>query len=311
MIAQVAFEAALLVLLTWASLLSVRAGLFDVSLDAKFAIGIVAALFAWQFCPEVLRNNLLLAGVFGTLVAVGSAGAIGGVYGWLSARRKLDQIVAGMALNFAIIPLAAWAYGAWYRPWESSDKGIHNLSRQLTDHYADQSAAAWIIAIGVLVASAFLAWAANNTVTGTRLMASGLSSAAAAEAGVDVDDFRAKAAKWSGYCCGLAGALYVYFISPSFTAESTIGRGFLALAITMTARRSVFYVCCLAFALGVLKTLSQTLLRSLLKDRVADSTVGFMADAIPPLLVLVVLALLHIFVKRLLPGLIRRPQVIR
>lgn len=302
MMTQVTFEAALLVLLTWAALLSVRAGLFDVSLDAKFAVGCVTTLFAWRFCPEVLRNNLLFAGILGIVVSVASAGAVGSIYGWLAARRKLDPIVSGMALNFATIPLAAWAVGAWYRPWESANQGARNLSRMLTERYTDQSGGAWGIFLFILLGSALFTWWANNTVTGTRLMASGLSEAAAAEAGLNVNDLRAKAAKWSGYCCGLAGALYIYFISPSFMAESTIGRGFLALAITMSARRSVFLVCILAFLLGGLRTLSQTVLRSLLEDRVGESAVGYIADAVPTFLILFVLAMLHISVRRLSPS---------
>lgn len=297
---QAAFEGSLLVLLTWAALLSIRAGLFNVALEAKFAVGMFATLLAWRYCPAVLRNNLLLAGILGTLMAALLAGVVGHFYGWLTAKRHLDPIVSGVALNFSIIPLAAWASNVLYRSWERNAPGTNNLSRRLTELYSDQSSAALVISVVILVASAMFAWWIISTVTGTRLMASGLSSSAALEAGIDVNEIRARAARWSGYYCGLAGALYIYFISPSsFTADATIGRGFLALAVTLIARKSVFWVCCVAFLLGAVRTGSQTMLRRLLEGQGSESIVGFIAEAAPFFIILL------IFVLQLLPRLSR------
>src|ERR1039458_9329117 len=287
---QAAFEGIMLLVLTWAAMFSVRAGLFNLALEAEFASGIVASFFAWMFCPSIMRLNLFVAGLGCVVVATIVGGVVGKVYGWLTARADLDPIVCGIALNGAIVPFGAWAYSSWYLPWESAERGGRNLSARIMALNLDE--AGLVLCFIVLAAglSGFFTWWLRNSPKGTRLLASGLSEAAAREAGIEVRRIRLTASVWSGCVCALAGALYVFFVSASsYSTESTMGRGFVALAVSLSARRGVFLVGWLAFVLGALSTLSQTWFRDIFSSRIQEGNIAFIAGAIPYFAVLALL----------------------
>jgi simple sugar transport system permease protein len=201
-------------------------------------------------------EGMMLTGAFAgyaVAVATGSAGAgvvgagiagcaVGGVFAFATLGWRIDQIVAGMAVN--LLALGATGLGAralWAgNPPPSpvvSPVAIPGLSQlPLVGSLFTQSPYAY----GGVLLGLLIGWGLARTRAGVRLRAVGESARAADAEGVPVVRTRLLAVLAGATLAGIAGSSLSLALSDTFSEGMTSGRGFIALAVVIFGRWSAW-----------------------------------------------------------------------
>jgi simple sugar transport system permease protein len=195
-----------------------RAGSIQIGIEGTMLIGAFSAFAAgFQTGSPALS---LAAGAGGGLLA-------GALFAIVSVAGRADPILTGTAWNLVAFGGTAFGYrlltGATGAVLQVATlpRGLLGLDGALLAVFALPAA----VQIGLRV-----------TRPGLRLAAAGENPAALHSQGISVVAVRTGASLFSGVTAGLAGALLVVTVSPTFVEGMTSGRGFLALALVVFAR---------------------------------------------------------------------------
>ena len=208
-----------------------RAGMFNVGIEGMMLVGAFVGVAARS-------GDMTYTGVIAAAVVTGILGLL---YGVVVAVLRADQIVAGVGLNIIAIGATSLLRRLWGLSAEGAvPAGI--LGEQPVPLLVDipfvggilfrQSPLVYLAYVVLPLVAFFLL----RTRSGLLLRSVGESAAAADSAGVSVLSKRVWAMTFGGVMAGLAGAyLSVVATSGVFIDNMTLGRGFLAIAITILA----------------------------------------------------------------------------
>ncbi|MGG7464658.1 ABC transporter permease [Plantibacter sp. YIM 135347] len=225
LVAAVTIAAPILLAAT-GELVSQRAGVMNVGLEGIMLGGAFGGYLTMVFTGDMLLGFLggIVAGLlFGALMAV------------LAIEAKVDQIVAGIALNLLGFGVTAFLNGDFFSKPESFDPlprvAIPLLSGIPVLGPVVFTQDVFVYAVVVVVVAVGLAL--NRTTWGIGLKAVGENPIAADAAGVSVRGMRWAAVLFAGACAGAAGA-YVSIGDVGVFREAMVGgRGYLALAAVL------------------------------------------------------------------------------
>ncbi len=225
-----------------AGLYSERSGIFDIGLEGKM----LAAAFAAASVAYVSGSAWygLGAGIFvSVLVSI--------LHGFASITNKGNQIVSGVAINFAAAGLTAVLGQAWFSQGGRTPQ-LEKTARFEPIILPGAEAIRDVPIIGPIYAGllsghniltylAFLAvpfswWVLYRTRFGLRLRAVGENPAAVDTAGISVTWLRYRAVIVAGIFCGFAGTYLSIAQSAAFIKDMSAGKGYIALAALIFAK---------------------------------------------------------------------------
>lgn len=195
-----------------------RAGSIQIGAEGTMLLGAFAAFAAGRASgsPAVA----LLAGLAGGLIG-------GAAFAAVAVAGRADPILVGTAWN--LVAFGGTAFG--YRLLAGATGAVLEVPRLRAGALGLPPAIWAVFALPFLVHAGV-----TLTRPGLRLVAAGEHPEALHAQGLSVVAVRSGAALFSGGAAGLAGALLVVTVSPTFVEGMTAGRGFLALALVVFAR---------------------------------------------------------------------------
>lgn len=225
LVAAVTIAAPILLAAT-GELVSQRAGVMNVGLEGIMLGGAFGGYLTMVFTGNIVLGFIggVLAGLlFGTLMAA------------LAIEAKVDQIVAGIALNLLGFGITAFLNGDLFAKGHSFEPlpriAIPFLSDIPVIGQALFTQDGFVYLVIVVVVAVGLAM--NRTSWGIALKAVGENPVAADAAGVSVRGMRWAGVLFAGACAGAAGAYVSIGDVGVFREAMTGGRGYLALAAVL------------------------------------------------------------------------------
>ena len=209
--ADVILVAAGLLFLGLGFLLPLHAGLINLAIHAQFLAGYSAGAL-------VVRNTALPAGAqagLGIVAAVLAGSALGAVVGWLKRKFAVHEMLSGLLLSAALVPVARSLDVARSQP-PALTIGLGPLAAPLSWAPGLELPPAFVLTWGILLLSVGLAIGLlashflRASVAGFNLRIVGANPQAAVAAGVEVDDVQTWMLVWGGACAGLTGALQLW-----------------------------------------------------------------------------------------------------
>jgi simple sugar transport system permease protein len=242
-----------------------RSGIVDLALEAKLLWGaFAAAVFA--------RASGSVAIGIGAAMAAGAL--VGAVQALWTVKLRADQVVTGIALNLMAYGLTRYLLQILYGQGSNSPK----CPGTGTDVWTSP------IVLAAIVVTALVIGLVAATPLGLRLRASGERPDAVAAAGVSVARTRWLAAVLGGAVAGLGGAQLSLAVH-GFVAETSSGRGYVALAVVIMSgwRPAVVAAVCVGF--GAVEAL---------QVRLQSEGIGVPPELVRPLPFMLALVLLAI-----------------
>jgi len=225
-----------------AGLFSERAGVFDIGLEGKM----LAAAFASATAAYLTGSPWA-----GLASGIGVSMAFSLVHGFASITNRGNQIVSGVAINFAAAGLTAVLGQAWFRqggrtpglPADARFGPIHLPGAELL-HDVPVIGPIYMHVISgnnLLTYLAFLAvplswWVLYRTRFGLRLRAVGENPGAVDTAGISVTWLRYRSVLVAGFLCGFSGTYLAIAQSAAFINNMSAGKGYIALAALIFAK---------------------------------------------------------------------------
>jgi len=225
-----------------AGLFSERAGIFDIGLEGKMlAAAFAAAVGAYASGSPWFG---LMAGVIVSII-------FSLIHGFASITNRGNQIVSGVAINFAAAGLTAVLGQAWFRQGGrtaqlTTDQRFSPITLPGVDAirdvpYIGPLYANVISGNNILTYLAFAAvplswWVLYRTRFGLRLRAVGENPGAVDTAGISVTWMRYRATIVAGLLCGFAGTYLAIAQSAAFINNMSAGKGYIALAALIFAK---------------------------------------------------------------------------
>lgn len=195
-----------------------RSGSIQIGIEGTMLVGAFAAFAAGL--PGGSPALALAAGAGGGLVG-------GAVFALVAVAGRADPILVGAAWN--LVAFGGTAFG--YRLLAGETGALLEV-RTLRAGALGLPPAVLAVFLLPLAVHAGLRY----TRPGLRLVAAGENPETLRSLGLSAAAIRTGASLFSGAAAGLAGALLVVTISPTFVEGMTAGRGFLALALVVFAR---------------------------------------------------------------------------
>jgi simple sugar transport system permease protein len=212
-----------------------RAGTLNLSVDAVMTAAALAAVIAAAFGGWVF--GLAAAAAIGLVLGLAMAA--------LTVARRLNQIVAGIAVSLIGYGLTETVFQLWQPSGELAPlvqlvptlplPGLASIP-WLGDVLFTQS----LLTFGAVALIALVWLALRFTRLGLVLRAAGDDSAAAALRGVAVGWTRTLALAFGGAAAGLGGATITIGFLGSFSEGATAGRGYVAIAVVIIGRWTPF-----------------------------------------------------------------------
>jgi simple sugar transport system permease protein len=229
-----------------------RAGMFNIGIEGMMLVGAFAGVAGTSIGGTTLA---------GLVVAIVVTGLVGCVYGIVVAGFRADQVVAGVGLNIIAIGVTSLLRSTWLAS-QTPGEAPGPLGVVAIPGAADlpfvgpvlfQQSPIVYAAYLLLPATAFYLF---RTRPGLLLRSVGEDAIAADSAGVAVVGVRIAAMTFGGAMAGVAGA-YLSLVATSgvFIDNMTLGRGFLAIAITIFGRWNPFWVMLAALLFGAAEAL--------------------------------------------------------
>jgi general nucleoside transport system permease protein len=229
-----------------------RAGMFNIGIEGMMLVG----AFAGVAGATITGSTLAGLGLAAVVTAV-----IGCLYGVLIAGFRADQVVTGIGFNIVILGATSLLRSSWLTDRITSlSPGIlapHAIPALSDIPFAgpvffSQSLVVYAACL-ILPATSFFLF---RTRPGLLLRAVGEQATAADSAGVAVVGTRIAAMTFGGLMAGVAGAyLSIVATSGVFIDNMTLGRGFLAIAITIFGRWKPYRVAMAALLFGAAEAL--------------------------------------------------------
>jgi len=268
-----------------------RAGIINIGLEGILLI----TSFAGVFGARRFEN---WAGGLGFGLLVGAL--IGFLFGVICVYGLADQIVAGMGINIlaaGIIPyllMAVFAFpGLHVLPW-----GL--MVPRISTPLGLLSPLTFVAIIAAVLAYVLL----NKTLLGIRIRAAGEKPEALDVAGVRVDKMRIFTSTLGGALCGLGGAFMSLAWFGAITKEMVAGRGFIALAVVVSAGLNPLWALAASFIFGFAEALAYTVA---ITPGVKEVIPVYFIRMIPYLVTLVIFAVA--IAKRRFPQAAGKPYV--
>ncbi|MEL7085725.1 MAG: ABC transporter permease [Cyanobacteria bacterium J06597_1] len=210
------------------------AGLYNLGVEGQIAMGAISTTLALRLFESVLPAPVTigLGLVFGLM-----GGAMWGLLvGWLNVFGKVNEIFAGLGLNFVAQGLAIYLiFGPWKRPGVASLSGTEPFARQLWLPTAAGSDASWIALAIAAVALVFTIVTLRGTYFGLKLRAVGNNLRASYVLGIPAVRQRLSAFGLCGALAGVAGALQILAVFHRLIPNISSNLGFLGLLVVMLA----------------------------------------------------------------------------
>ena len=200
-------------------------------------------------------GSVTVGRTFGLLAGAACGALVGLLFAVLVLVRRADQVVVGFALSLGGVGLATFLYRTVYDSPPSIDPfgvwPVPGLGRipLLGPVLFRQPVIVWLFPLSLVV----MAWALDQTRAGLELRAAGDAPDAAAARGVDVTRVRLRTTVVASALGGLGGALLSAGIVGEFSDQIIGGRGFLALALVIAARRRPLWLLPAAWGVGALQ----------------------------------------------------------
>lgn len=258
------------------------AGLYNLGIEGQMMMGAIATTGLLRLLAPALPASLVLfLGILGGAIG----GALWGLFtGWLNVFGKVNEIFAGLGLNFVAQGLVLYLiFGPWKRPGVASMSGTELFEPSLwlgTIGKTEASPMALILG-GLALLATWLVM--RRTYLGLRLRAVGQNLRAAYILGIPATTQLLSAFVLCGALAGLAGALQVTAVFHRLIPNISSGLGFLALLIVLLTGSSVLWILPIAFFFSALNIGSLQLPLSL---QLESSLAGVIQGAIVLLVLL-------------------------
>lgn len=212
-------------------LVAERAGILNLSVEGAMLVGALTG-----FLVAHGTGSLWL----GTLSAVIAGALIGAFVGLLAALLRVDQILAGLAINLLAVGGTTFAYRLAFK-----DVGVKNPETVATFPSVKIPALGELPVLGeVLFTQHLLTYAAllavpavyfflYHTKSGLELRAIGDSPRAVDMRGIDITRRQLAAVAFGGAMAGLGGAFLTLAATGIFVPQMSAGRGWIAIALVM------------------------------------------------------------------------------
>ena len=211
-----------------------RAGVINIGIEGTMLVGAFAG-FAVASTTGSPGAGVLAAGAAGC--------AVGGVFALAILARRIDQIVAGMAVNLFALGLTGLGARALWAGAPPTSPVVEPVAIPVLSTRPVVGTAVFYqipyVYGGVLLA-AILGFGLARTRAGLRLRAVGESARAADAEGVSVVRVRLLAVLTGATLAGIAGSSLSLALSDTFSEGMTAGRGFIALAVVIFGRWSAW-----------------------------------------------------------------------
>ena len=226
------------------------AGLYNLGIEGQIAFGAIAAMVPLQLGQSLPAPFLLLLAI----VAGAAGGMLWGLLaGCLNVFGRINEIFAGLGLNFAVDGLALYlVFGPWKRPGVASMSGTEPLPEFLwlpTIGNTDASLISISIAIIALYCTFLIL---RGSYFGLRLRAVGSNLRASYVLGISSIQQLLSAFAICGGLAGVAGAFQVIGVFHRLIPNISSNLGFLALLVAMLARTKVWVLLPIALFFSVL-----------------------------------------------------------
>jgi len=234
-------------------LFTFRIGLWNIGIEGQVMMGAV-------FSTAALRAGLTAGMPSLVLVVSFLAGAAGGglwalLAGYLKTRGGVNEIFAGLGLNFVAQGIILWLiFGPWKRPGVASMSGTELFPQGLwLSHTATLKLSPMGLA-SVLLAVILTALLLRYTRIGLNLKAIGNNSTAAYLFGLKPDHFMLIAMLLAGGFAGLAGNIQVTGVYHRLLPAISSNYGYLALLVVMLSNYNIWVAPAVAFFFACLNT---------------------------------------------------------
>jgi ABC-type uncharacterized transport system permease subunit len=234
-----------LILAALGGLLSERAGIVDLAIEAK----LLAAAFAAASAAAITGSAWigLAAGMLAAMLCAALHGLACITYGG-------SQLVSGMALNILVAGLTPTLASAWFHlgartPLLGSDQRFGPVALPLAGRLVGGHNLLVYLTVLLVPLTAFLLY---RTRFGLRLRAVGENPEAVEAAGISVARLRYLALLLGAALCGMGGAYLSLAQAGGFVRDMSAGKGYVALAALIAGRWRPLPACgaCLLFALA-------------------------------------------------------------
>ncbi len=249
--ARVIATLAPLTLCTSGLLFTFTAGLYNLGIEGQIMFGAIAAMVPLRIFESVLPAPVVI------VLAI-LCGGLGGVLwgllaGWLNVYGRVNEIFAGLGLNFAADGLGLYLiFGPWKRPGVASMSGTEQLNPDLwlpTFGNTEASPVALGLAIALLILTIIIM---RGTYFGLQLRAVGQNLRASYVLGIPSIRQLLSAFAICGGFAGLAGALQVLAVYHRLIPGISSNLGFLALLVAMLIGSQPWLILPIAFGFSAL-----------------------------------------------------------
>lgn len=235
---EIIFRAVPIILTGLAISFAFKTGLFNIGVVGQFTVGAVAAIYVgvkWTFLGDVLGMNLHW--IVAVLMAMIVGGLWGAIPGLLKAYRNVNEVVAGIMLNYVGMYLSIFfvtqtifnaTYARAYNVAETAELptwGLDNIFPSPNIHIGI------VLAILAIAVTHIILY---NTKFGFEIKAVGFNRDAAKYAGINENRNIALSLIISGAIAGLAGAVVYLVGGKSFAVVAALEpMGFTGIAISL------------------------------------------------------------------------------
>ncbi len=223
-------------------LFTFRIGLWNIGVEGQLVMGSVFATWVLRMGVESPGDGSLWLTAALAASAFGGA-AWAGIAGFLKTRGGVNEIFAGLGLNFVAQAIVLWLiFGPWKQPGVASMSGTETFPTPLWLQVAPAlriSPAALLIVAAALVSTGLLL---GCTQVGLRLKAAGSRPFAAVLFGLRPGLLMLVAMLFAGGFAGLAGNLQVTSVYHRLIPSISSNFGYLSLLVVMLANYNIWLV---------------------------------------------------------------------
>lgn len=250
-LARVIATLAPLLLCTCGLLFTFTAGLYNLGIEGQIVAGGIAATAAVRLLQDVFPASLVM--LLAIVIGAGGGFLWGLLAGILNVYGRINEIFAGLGLNFAAQGLALYLiFGPWKREGVASMSGTEQFSEALwlpTIDNTEASPVSLLLAIAVLAITMIVM---RGTYFGLQLRAVGQNLRASYVLGIPSVRQLLSAFGICGAFAGIAGALQVLAVFHRLIPSISSNLGFLALLIAMLVGFNAWLILPVAFFFSAL-----------------------------------------------------------
>jgi simple sugar transport system permease protein len=225
---------------------SFRIGLWNIGVEGQVVAGAIFSTWILRLGSDSgMPTTTLLLAFLGGMVG---GGLWATMTGFLKTKAGVNEIFAGLGLNFVALGITLWLiFGPWRRPGVASMSGTQPFSPDLwlpTIPSLRLSPVGLVVAVAALL---FTAWVLDRTRLGLALRGIGNNPRAAYLHGLKPDFYVICAMGLAGGFAGLAGTFQVTGVYHRLIPSISSNYGYLALLVVMLANYRVWAIPAIAF----------------------------------------------------------------